>query len=374
MTTPDCLIIGGGVIGLSLAYDLAQHGLRVRIVDRQEAGREASWAGAGILPATGPDEAHHPLDQLRVLSYQLHPHWAASLFEATGIDNGYRQCGGIYLARSHGEAAALGGLIGLMREERIAIDRLTPTMLIDLEPALRPLAESGYLRAAYRLPTESQLRNPDHLQALLKATRDLGVEFSLGTHIASFEIEQGQVRAALSEKNERLPAQSFCLTAGAWTRQLLEPLELPNGILPVKGQMVMFRCQRPPLQHILNEGPRYVVPRDDGRVLVGSTEEEVGFQKQTTPDTLQELAEFGRQLVDPLHAAVIEKSWAGLRPGSFDGLPYLGQAPNLDNVYVAAGHFRNGLFLSPATAVVMGRLIRGENTQIDLSPFYPGRG
>ena len=155
MTTPDCLIIGGGVIGLSLAYDLAQHGLRVRIVDRQEAGREASWAGAGILPATGPDQAHHPLDQLRVLSHQLHPQWAASLFEATGIDNGYRQCGGIYLARSHGEAAALGGLVGLMREERIEIDRLTPSMLTDLEPALRPLAESGNLRAAYRLPTES---------------------------------------------------------------------------------------------------------------------------------------------------------------------------------------------------------------------------
>jgi glycine oxidase len=138
--------------------------------------------------------------------------------------------------------------------------------------------------------------------------------------------------------------------------------------------MVMFRCQRPPLQHILNEGPRYVVPREDGRVLVGSTEEEVGFQKQTTPEALQELAELGRQLVGPLNTAVIEKSWAGLRPGSFDGLPYLGQVPNLDNVYVAAGHFRNGLFLSPATAVVMGRMIRGENTKIDLSPFHPGRG
>ena len=374
MTTPDCLIIGGGVIGLSLAYDLAQHGLRVRIVDRQEPGREASWAGAGILPATGPDEAHHPLDQLRVLSHQLHPQWAASLLEATGIDNGYRKCGGIYLARSHGEAAALGGLIGLMREERIEIDRLTPTTLTDLEPALRPLAESGCLHAAYRLPTESQLRNPDHLRALLKATRALGVEFDTSTRIANFEIVDGQVTAALSETNERLPAQRFCLTAGAWTRQLLEPLALPNGILPVKGQMVMFRCQTRPLRHILNEGPRYVVPRDDGRVLVGSTEEEVGFQKQTTAEALEELAEFGRQLVDPLTTATIEKSWAGLRPGSFDGLPYLGQVPNLGNIYVAAGHFRNGLFLSPATAVVMGRLIRGEKTQIDLSPFRVGRG
>ena len=373
MTTPDCLIIGGGVIGLSLAYDLAQHGLRVRVVDRQQPGREASWAGAGILPATGPDEAHHPLDQLRVLSHQLHPEWAAALLELTGIDNGYRKCGGVYLARSHGEAAALGGLVGLMREERIEIERLTPTALADLEPGLRPLVESDDLTAAYRLPGESQLRNPDHLRALIAAIRASGVELDTETPIDDFEIVDGRIISARSQ-NERLSAGMFCFTSGAWTRQLLAPLAVSSGILPVKGQMVMFRCATRPIQHILNEGPRYVVPREDGRVLVGSTEEEVGFDKQTTSAALDELANFGRQLVHSLSNATIEKTWAGLRPGSFDGLPYLGQIPALTNAFVAAGHFRGGLFLSPGTAVVMGRLLRGEATGIDLSPFHVGRG
>jgi glycine oxidase len=137
--------------------------------------------------------------------------------------------------------------------------------------------------------------------------------------------------------------------------------------------MVLFRCEQPPLQRIVNEGSRYLVPREDGHVLVGSTEEEAGFDKRTTPEVIDDLTEFAKSLVPALADAAIEKTWSGLRPCALDGLPYLGRLPGLENAYVAAGHFRSGLYLSAATAVVMSQLIRGEEPDIDLTPFRVGR-
>jgi glycine oxidase len=137
--------------------------------------------------------------------------------------------------------------------------------------------------------------------------------------------------------------------------------------------MLLYRCPLPPIRRIVNEGSRYIVPRDDGRVLVGSTEEEVGFDQHTTAEGLADLAGFARSLVPALADAPIERSWAGLRPAPLDGLPYLGPLPGLANAFVAAGHFRSGLFLSPATAVVMSQLLRGEAPSVDLAPFRVGR-
>jgi glycine oxidase len=136
---------------------------------------------------------------------------------------------------------------------------------------------------------------------------------------------------------------------------------------------VLFGCERPPITRIINEGSRYLVPRDDGHVLAGSTEEEVGFDKRTTDEAIFELTEFARGVLPALADAPIERTWAGLRPGSFDGLPYLGRLPGLKNAFVAAGHFRTGLFLSPATAVVMSQLLRGQPPDIDLAAFRVGR-
>ena len=137
--------------------------------------------------------------------------------------------------------------------------------------------------------------------------------------------------------------------------------------------MVLFRCSTPPVRRIINVGSRYLVPRDDGRVLAGSTEEEAGFDKRTTEQGISELIAFARGLIPRLADADVERTWAGLRPGSFDGLPYLGRLPGLSNAFVAAGHFRSGLFLSPATAVVMAQLLCGEPTTVDLAPFRVGR-
>lgn len=371
----DVLIIGGGVIGLSLAWDLARHGRSVRVIDRGQPGREASWAGAGILHSARLRADDHPYEQLFGLACQLHPRWAGELRELSGIDTGYRRCGGLYLARTPGEAAALAAWAADQRAQGIEVERLSADDLSVLEPALGAASMSGKppaMPAAFRIAEDAQLRNPRHLKALLAACARAKVEITPLVAAAEALVHSGRIEQIETPAGP-LRARQYCFTAGAWTGQLLWRLGIPLGVIPIRGQMVLFQCERPLITHILNEGSRYLVPRGDGRVLVGSTEEEVGFDKRTTEEGIAELTAFARSLVPALRDAAIEQTWAGLRPGSFDGLPYLGRLPGLENAFVAAGHFRSGLYLSPATAVVMGELLRGETPQIDLAPFRIGR-
>jgi glycine oxidase len=344
----------------------------VQLIDRGPIGREASWAGAGILPPANLATAIDPLDRLRALSHRLHREWAARLRQETGIDNGYRECGGLYLARSVGEAASLHAFAVMLRELEIEIERLSAADVVELEPALREVA-AGQLKAAYSLPGESQLRNPDHLRALKVACERRGVRIRSDCEATGFDCANGRMTAVRTNAG-LLHADQHCITSGAWSERLLKQLGITTGIMPIRGQMVLFKCEKPPFRRVLNEGPRYLVPRDDGRVLVGSTEEEAGFDKSTTEVAVGELVALARQLVPALRDAPIENSWAGLRPGTFDGFPYIGRMPGLDNTFVAAGHYRSGLHMSPGTAVVLRQLIMGDEVQIDLTPFRVGRG
>ncbi len=368
----DCLIVGGGVVGLSLAYELVCHDMTVHVIDRGPIGREASWAGAGILPPTNLDTAIDPLDRLRALSHILHHEWAKRLLDETGIDTGYRQCGGIILARSIGEAASLHAFAAMLGELEIEVKRLSAADVTELEPALSEVAASQ-LKAAYALPGEAQLRNPDHLRALAVACQQRGVQITGNCPAVDFDIANDRI-AGLRTESEVLHADRYCIASGAWTERLLDRLGVTTGIMPIRGQMAMFKCDERPFEHVLNEGPRYLVPRDDGRVLVGSTEEEAGFDKSTTEEGVGELIALARELVPALRDSPVENTWAGLRPGSFDGFPYIGAIPGLDNAFAAAGHYRSGLHMSPGTATVLCQLMLGETPEIDLSPFRVGRG
>jgi glycine oxidase len=370
MAGADAVVVGGGVVGLSLAWELARAGERVRVVDKQTPGREASWAGAGILPPANRATAAHPYGQLCGLSLELHAEWADRLREATGIDTGFRRCGGIYLARSAGETAALVGWAGAAADEQIAIERLDSAALARIEPGLAEIAPAA--RAAYLLPEECQLRNPRHVRALIAACQQAGVEISADCEVLDATRAKGRI-VQLETTTGAITGDRFCFTSGAWTGRLLAKLEFDVAVLPIRGQMVLFRCPAPPLAHVVNEGPRYLVPRDDGRVLVGATEEEVGFDKRNTDEAVTELRELARELVPALREAEVERTWAGFRPATFDGFPYLGKLPGLDNAFVAAGHFRSGIYLSPATAVVMRQVMRGETPEIDIGPFRVGR-
>jgi glycine oxidase len=361
----DCLIVGGGVIGLTLAYDLAKHGYRVRVLERGRLGREASWAGAGILPPAGNRADMHPYDQLCWQSHRAHPHLAAELTEATGIETGFTPCGGVYVARSNGDGALLRGMVSSLRDEGIDVQPLDAAELAALEPAIS--TDAG-IAMACQLPTESQLRNPWHLKALAAACLKFGVTIEEQTEVTSWKEKDGRVVGLETSQGMRTAGQ-YCLTAGAWTGQILQRHDLHTGILPVKGQMLQYQFEPGVIKRIINEGPRYVVPRADGLVLAGSTEEEVGFQKETTEPELADLHRFATSLIPRLADAEIVGRWAGLRPAVYDSFPYMAKLPDLANAFVAAGHFRSGLFLSPATAIVMSQLIRGEQPEIDLSPF-----
>ena len=368
----DVLIIGGGVIGLSLAWQLAGRGSSVQLLERGEPGQEASWAGAGIIPSAG-NTSSHPYEQLRALAYELHPQWAAQLGELTGIDTGYRRCGGWYLSRTYGEHAALAAWANLAHDDGLPVERVPIEEMPRREPGLYLGHGNGWkIQDVYLDPQEAQIRNPRHLQALLAACRLAGVEIVSHAEVRDAVVEGGRVCELQTERGA-VQADQYCFTAGAWTGKLLTPLGIAVHVLPIRGQMVMFRCATPPLSRIVNEGSRYLVPRDDGRVLAGSTEEEVGFDKRTTESGIAELSAFARQLVPALLEAPIERTWAGLRPGTFDGLPYMGRLPGLENAFVAAGHFRGGLSVSPAVAVVMSQVLLGEPPQIELKKLGPLR-
>ncbi|MGF1578178.1 MAG: glycine oxidase ThiO [Gemmataceae bacterium] len=355
---PDILIVGGGVIGLTTAYFLAREDVRVTVVDKADIGLEASWAGAGILPPGNPDQAKSPFDRLRAESVAAFPGLSEELRERTGIDNGYLRSGGLeFLSESDLAAAEEWRGCG------VHADLLDEAALQELEPTLSP-----GLGRAHHLPDMAQVRNPRHLNALSQACRGLGVNLSPGCPVFDFECKGDHILSARTSQGS-IHAGRFLLTAGAWTNILLEMVGWSPGIKPVRGQILLLETQQTSLRKILLWGPKYIVPRRDGRILVGSTEEDVGFVKRTTAQGIADLLDLATTLVPMLGDAQVKQTWAGLRPGSPDDLPILGQIPNLHNLFVAAGHFRAGIQLSPGTARLMKELLLGETPSLPMDDF-----
>jgi glycine oxidase len=277
------------------------------------------------------------------------------LRERTGIDNGYVRCGGIeILDADEAEVVELWRAEGLRAVFLGEPGPQGPWVQTGHDETPADLAVGVHQQphtSAYLLPDFAQVRNPWHLRALIAACERLGVTLRPNTpfHLADFR-----------------PDRRYLLAAGAWSGSLLPSLP----VVPVRGQIVLFRCDRPPFTHIVMHGKRYLVPRPDGRVLVGSTEEpEAGFEKANTPEGVEELKQFAFDLCPALRSAEVEKTWAGLRPGSPDGLPFIGPVPGLRNVFAAVGHFRAGVQLSIGTAMMVREMLTGEPSGIPFHPF-----
>lgn len=369
----DLMLCGGGVVGLSIAYQCASIGWRVLVVDAGEIGKAASWAGAGILPAGATVAALDPLEQLRSLSQRLHPEWSRQLLEQTGIDNEFRRCGGLYLACTAAERATLSASQMWWDELGVRFESWSTKELVSRLPAIASLADNVENLQSWFLPEDCRLRNPRHIRALRCACELLGVEIIENTRVDSLETRGDRIVGA-NAGPKQFRANRFCVTSGAWASQLLGPLGIETGILPVRGQMVLFKLDSPIFSIVINDGHRYMVPRDDGYVLAGSCEEEVGFDCRTTSEMIDSLKEWACKLCPSLSAANVERTWAGLRPGSFDSFPYLGTLHPFENGFIAAGHFRNGLHWSTATALLMYQWMSGQKTEIDLKPFCVQRG
>lgn len=345
----DVAVIGGGIIGLTTAYRLAGEGVAVELVDRGDLGREASWAGAGIIPPGNPDRASTPADKLRAIGSARFPEFAAELLDRTGIDTGYRRCGGVEYLQPHDE-----DVLPLWAQEGIPFE---------------PLPADGHIPGRpFLLPTCAQVRNPRHLRALIAACGSAGVRLRPHTPAEGWQFDGRRVAGLRLASGEVVAAGRFLLAAGAWSGFFLEPLGLRPEVHPVRGQIALLRSDR--VSRILMVGKRYIVPRDDGKVLVGSTEEpEAGFEKQTTAAGIAELLRFAARTVPALAGAEVETCWAGLRPGTPDGLPYLGRVPGHDNVLVAAGHARAGVQLSIGTADLVADLILGRPPAVPPEAF-----
>lgn len=395
--SPDVVVIGAGVIGLSTAAELARRGLRVTIVDQSVPGSEASWAGAGMLPPGGPHAT--AIDaRLRAASSRLWPEYSAELRELTGLDNEYRCCGAVELRLGErdrrvdpvvGRSAddrnlrtddrdsssihphALPDLradFELQRAAGIEVEWLSSDGLRRFEPA----AATEGIAAAYALPGFAQVRNPRHLKALIAACERRNVTMLRGAEVHGFARIGSRVTAAITTAGE-LAGGVFVVTAGAWSQKLLAAAGSAATVVPVRGQIVLLHTAADLLRRVLLEGPRYIVPRIDGRLIVGSTEEQAGFCKQNTAAGVAALLEFAQKIVPALSGAVIERCWAGLRPKSIDSLPYLGPVDGDPSLLVAAGHFRNGLQLSPITARIITAMVMGEVPPVDVSALRTGR-
>jgi glycine oxidase len=358
MSNPDVLILGGGVIGLTTAHYLAGAGASVTVLDRAEFGRQASWAGAGIVPPGNLDAATDAYDRLRALSASLYPTLSQELRSATGIDNGYVVCGGLELVapdEASPEAA--------WTAEGLSFQEVGPEELHRLEPDLAPGPGCVFF-----LPDLAQVRNPRHIKALLASCRARGVRLLdhcpaltltlHGNRVVGVETTQGPLRAG-----------TVLVAAGAWSDALLAQVGWRPGVRPLRGQIVLLQRGVGGLRPVVLQGKRYLVPRPDGHVLVGSTEEEAGYDARPTADGVSELLAFALRLMPSLGRALPERSWAGLRPISVDGLPYLGPVPGCAGLFVATGHGRAGLQLSPGTGLVAAALVLGKIPPLDVTAF-----
>jgi len=359
----DVVIIGGGVMGLTTAWELAKAGKSVQVIDQSELGREASWAGAGLLPPGHRGDPADPLVPLLRRATEMWPVISRQLKEETGVDNGFEPCPEIQILKPGQSVDAE------MREwtvNGVKAEALSESRIRELEPMVAEGLGAGFL-----LPDGTQVRNPWHMDALEAACRKHGVRFTTNTKVTGFESRGGRVHAVTTATGP-VSGDQFLVAGGAWSGEILKTVGLPLEIEPVRGQMILFRTPKRQIHHTVEIGKQYVVPRGDGRVLAGSTEEWVGFVKENTDQGIRGLIEFAHRLIPSLRQAEVEKTWAGFRPHAKRGQPYLGEVPGYDNLFIAAGHFRAGLHLSPVTARLMSQKLTGTPTDLPLDAFAVG--
>jgi len=353
MKTWDVIVIGGGIIGLSLSIELRRNGASVLIVERGEPGREASSAAGGMLVDCSA-ETPGVLQPLATASARMYPEFVRGLEVESGMKIDLRDQGTIFFP-SPAHASKLG------------LPALLPAQLAGLEPALGVSdCPAFYLR-------ERSVDPRGLTSAALRAAKHLGVDISSGDEVTSVYCSQNRSQTHVFEvltKKTSFFAPKVVNCAGAWSGQIA-PHAFPTR--PVKGQMLcLVAPSRDFLKHVIRTPEVYLIPRSDGRILVGASVEEAGFDKRTDVATIQRLHRAAIALVPELRNARILEDWAGLRPGTPDSLPILGGTATPGYV-VATGHFRDGILLAPITARVMAQVIEGSACNYDLKPFSPAR-
>lgn len=359
MNKADVVVIGAGVIGMMTARELAKAGAQVLIVEKSQPAKEASWAGGGIVSPLYPWRYTEAITALASWSQSSYVHLSQALLDETGLDPELRQKGLIMLSVTDQQEA----LNWAQRYQRHLVE-VPGDFVYELEPNLPEGIET-----ALWMPEVSSIRNPRLGQSLRKSLELMDrVQFLTDTEVMSPVVEKGKI-TALETSNGRVSADRYVLCSGAWSGKLGAQFQLNITVQPVKGQMLLFKGDQDLLDRVVLQDGRYLIPRNDGRILVGSTLEFEGFDKSTSAEARESLYESALKIMPKLAEVPVETQWAGLRPGCPSGLPYIDQAPGYENFFVNTGHFRNGLVLAPASCRLMADLVLGRQPIINPAPY-----
>ena len=362
---PSVAIIGGGVIGLSIGWRLAAAGCAVDIFERDEAGSGASNAAAGMLSAgLEVEPGGEALLALARRSQELWPEFARALAEAADMDVGYRDEGTLAVALTRDDAEQLSFTVAFQRRLGIAIEGLTGAAARDIEPRLHP----GIVSAA-RCSSDHQVDNRRVVAALKRALAAAGGRLHEQCE-AGIDMAGGRL-AGLTVGDRSHRAEIVVLAAGAWSRGIAGlPAELRPPVRPIKGQMLALRmaADDPLIRHVIWSPRAYFVPRRDGRLLVGATVEERGFDPSVTAGAIYALLESARRTIPGVEDLAIDEIWSGLRPGSRDDAPILGPT-GIDGLIMATGHHRSGILLTPVTAAAIAETILSGSVPAEIRPF-----
>ncbi|MCU7938909.1 MAG: glycine oxidase ThiO [gamma proteobacterium symbiont of Bathyaustriella thionipta] len=357
------IIIGAGIIGMLTARLLVKKGISVTIIEQGYAGKESSWAGGGIISPLYPWRYSDPVTRLAQWGQRHYPELLEEIRVNSGIDPEYIQSGLLYLDIED----ELQQAIAWEKKHAYAFESVSGAALKTVEPGLDfssvDTPQHGCLTS-----TIGQVRNPRLVRALREDLLQLGVIIEQQTQALSFITQGEQLKGVMTDKGS-FYADQVVVAGGAWSARLLEQWLKAPKIAPVKGQMIVFKAKPGVVSRIVLSKGRYVIPRKDGRVVLGSTLEFNDFDKTTSEEVLQELKQEACRIIPALSDYPVEKQWAGLRPGSIDGVPYIGEHPELKNLYLNAGHFRNGVVIGLASCQLLVDQLLEQDAIVDPTPY-----
>ncbi|PPC76339.1 glycine oxidase ThiO [Pokkaliibacter plantistimulans] len=357
----DVALIGAGVIGLLSAKELAEAGLRVVLLERGMAAREASWAGGGIVSPLYPWRYSDPVTALASWSQSAYVHLAQELREVTDIDPELRQKGLLMLGVEDEDDA-----LAWARRHYRPVQTILRDEILRYEPAINIEVERGLW-----MPEVASIRNPRLGQALRQyAMQHPNITLLENTQVEEVQIQNDCIVGCRTDRGW-VNTDKVVVSAGAWSQRVLSELGVNVPIQPVRGQMMVFKANPGLLNRTVLNGGKYLIPRADGRILVGSTLEYSDFIKETTVDAAIALRHFANKLLPALQTIEPEHHWAGLRPGSPSGIPWIGALENVKGLYINAGHFRNGLVLAPASCRLLADILCERTPIVDPLPYQP---